>query len=281
MTDPVLQTHFHTHAHTRLMSATFTIDSACWTAALPGLIAHFTHYNSYGIKNPEVKEFYIASRQSGAVNNVQWWIDFLSVNDDHSRSDIVDLLHLQSWFVSSCIAAACTLKNKQALIDIFNSQVPFIKDIFALPQSLHKGGLIWRGPAIWILTDLESTRLAQEKTGFIKYQNWFDDILLLLKDMPVECYKFVRENLDFSTKEEKKHWASLVKDGDVDVYFIESALELEKENKALAAYVVFHKLSQLYSTRYMEYQFYESLRKTKSIKDIVGDIVKEKFNHAN
>ena len=99
--------------------------------------------------------------------------------------------------------------------------------------------------------------------------------------MPVECYKFVRENLDFSTKEEKEHWAGLVKDGNVDVYFIESALELEKENKALAAYVVFHKLSELYSMRYMEYQFYESLRKTKSIKDIVKDIVKEKFNNGN
>jgi hypothetical protein len=224
------------------MSATFAIDSACWTTALPGLIAQFTHSKIYGIKNPEVKEFYIASRDSNAVNNVQWWIDFLSVNDDHSRSDIVDLLQLQSWFVSSCIAAASSLKNKQALVEIFNSQVPFIKELFALPQSLHKGGLIWRAPAIYILTDLEITRLAQEKTGFIKYQNWYDDILLLLKDMPVECYKFVRENLDFNTKEEKEHWASLVEDGDVDLYFVESALELEQENKALAEYVLLHKL---------------------------------------
>jgi len=205
------------------MSATFTIDPACWKAALPGLIAHCTHYNSYGIKNPEVKEFYIASRQSGAVNNVGWWIDFLSVDEDHSRSDIVDLLHLQSWFVSSCIAAACTLKNKQALVDIFNSEVPFIKDIFALPQSLHKGTLIWRGPAIFILTDFELTRLAQAKTGFIKYQNWYDDILLLLKDMPVECYKFVKQHVDFTSKDQKEWWSSLVPD--VEEYFVESVME--------------------------------------------------------
>ena len=217
------------------MSATFTIDSACWTAALPGLIGHFTHYNSYGINNPEVKEFFIASRDSGAVDNVDWWIDFLSVNDDHSRSDVVDLLHLQSWFVSSCIAAACQMDNKQALVEIFNSQVPFIKEIFAWPQSVHKGDLIWRSPAIYILTDLELTRLAQEKTGFIKYQNWYDDILLLLKDMPVACYKFVRENLDFNTKEALEHWTGLV--DNVEKYFVESVMEIEAENGPLARYV--------------------------------------------